>query len=209
MNVIGLSPFGGFELYHRSLRTLADLCSDVIIRMDLRRGLPLSELPKGPKWHLFPAKQKWDRGGYHEELLREVDNLGLQPDVIVALDDDESFNDDETAKRDCARLVAGEGWQCWFGYGKMPNWDFEDLPIYPLSPHVKAFRWRPGLSYLPYVGRDQVASLVGETSIIGEAKIAHWCCWTPELRRQHEAQIREIYAAEIAAGQPVLSECAT
>jgi hypothetical protein len=52
---------------------------------------------------------------------------------------------------------------------------------------MKAYKWREGLTYLPYHGYTRVTNYVDEACHWqAETQILHYSHWTPELRASHK-----------------------
>ena len=191
---------GRFELWKQCLVSLAGMCDEVVIRLD---G-PAAEGEEfhnaiytmcGHKIHSIGfAKNAWNRWNWRESMLREVDKL--EPEIVLCPDQDEmfklSFRDGEGIMDDIEALRASDKQGLMFSYhSPMPTCDGApalppDAPYatYPGAPHMKAFKWQPGLSYKDYTGFARVTNYAHpKHHLAANSKIMHYCCWTEAMRK--------------------------
>jgi len=68
--------------------------------------------------------------------------------------------------------------------------DGRHVEPYPALPHMRAFKWRPGLSFYPYHGRGQAFPYVTEeTQMKARNKIRHWCFYTKQMEREKKKMV--------------------
>jgi hypothetical protein len=85
-----------------------------------------------------------------------------------------------------------------FKYEKpMPTRDGHDpLPgqVYPSLPHMKLYKWEEDLSYIPYMGLDQITRYAnGESQCMARTKIRHYCMWNKRMEREKKKWIMREY----------------
>jgi len=185
---IGASTCGGeFPLWRECLTSLCELCDKLIVRWDIRTSSVAvkDEIPGicGDKLaSLIVGVSQWNRFNWRQSMLREIDKIGLKPTLVLAPDQDEQFGDG--IGKDIERLLASGRNALMFRYHMMTA-DNARVPLYPRLPHMKIFRWRPGLTYVPYKGCAQVTTYACvRCQLPAESRMRHYCFYTPELRKR-------------------------
>jgi hypothetical protein len=139
----------------------------------------------GPKFGgLLISATPWRPTNWREEMLRLLDTV--KPSIVLAPDEDEVFG--EGIEDDIETLRRSKHSQMAFEYVvPMPTNDgFDTGPKpYPSKSHVKAFRWKPGLTYLPYKRRARLANYSKTAFVLGKSKILHYAFYTEEMRKTH------------------------
>jgi len=188
MMSIGASTCGGqFPLWGQCLLSLCDLSDKVIVRWDSRNGDPTIkdaaiELCGDKLASLIVGVERWNQFNWRESMLREIDRRQLTPNIVLTPDQDEEFG--SQVKEDLARLEASRYLALMFRY-EMVTADNASVPIYPRMPHMKAFKWQPGLTYRPYRGFAMIRNYVAQKyRLSAVSKMRHYCFYTPELRKQ-------------------------
>ncbi len=186
MMSLGAPTCGGqFPLWAECLASLRDLCDALVIRWDSHTGDPAvrDAVPAicGTKLAaLILGRSRWNRFNWRESMLREADKFA--PGLILTPDQDEQF--EPGIRDDLATLLASDRGALVFRY-RMVTADGAVVPVYPSMPHMKAFKWRPGLSYRPYRGFARIAAYADRRQqLAAGSRILHYCYYTPELRRQ-------------------------
>ena len=184
MMSLGASTCGGqFPLWERCLCSLRDLCDVLVVRWDTHSGDPavrdLVPAICGSKLHtLILGKSKWNRYNWRESMLREVHKV--RPTLVLTPDQDEEFGPE--IRQDLAALLASDRQALVFRY-QMVTIDNAAVPVYPSMPHMKAFRWRPDLTYRPYKSFARVANYADPRHwLAAKSRMRHLCYFTPELR---------------------------
>lgn len=195
MKIAGIMPIGGHPKQEDCLAAMMSRCDIVCVRADTMRCGDLSSMIYTDVDILDLHTDKWDRGDYHEKMLRMLDDV--KPDIVIALDHDEEFEDgiDEEIRDFWASDKKG----MMFTYRRpLPTEDGHDpLPghVYPSLPHMKVYKWKQGLSYTPYAGCDQVTQYANDVHKLWMAntKILHYCMWNKELEEAKKEWVMKEY----------------
>ena len=168
------------------LRIDEDNCSDTFISTVMDENL----FPKVRVANIMPHNfhaQIWREG-----LLRMLDKV--RPDVVIALDDDEIF--DERILREIGAFWKSDKKAMMCSYNPCIPVDGRKLPVYPSRPHMKVFKWSAGLSFNPYKGFAQVTQYANQKRLywMCETKINHFCMFTPDMEKAKRQEIQERYA---------------
>jgi hypothetical protein len=147
---------------------------------------------------IFVSSSKWNAFIWREELIRMLDDV--KPDLVLFPDEDEMFED--AIDVDIKRLMKSGRMQMAFNY-KYPaptidGWKW--YKAYPQNSHVKMFKWREGLTYIPYKKRARLSNYHKFDYKIGISKILHYCFYTPELRKNklwNEGQKKKWFKREM------------
>jgi hypothetical protein len=123
------------------------------------------------------------QGEFRDRALRMLDPV--RPDLVFFPDEDESFPEPEYLVQDLARLLKSRKSQ--LSFTRCNFWDSmetvrKDRWI-PYSPHVKIYKWRPGLSYLPYVGWNCLHTY-GKKKLVAKSAIKHYAYMEREERER-------------------------
>jgi hypothetical protein len=114
-------------------------------------------------------------------MVRMLDDV--KPEIVLVPDEDEEFG--PYLELDIERLRRSKYPQMAFAYEyPMPTedgWNGRDKP-YPSKPHVKAYKWRPGLTYHPYKRRARLSNFGKDDYILGHSRMRHLCFWNEEIR---------------------------
>lgn len=187
---------GRFPLWKQCCNALTNLADETLVLMDQKafeadkRDIKqtVSELQSmcGVDRVLI-REYDWNRWNWREIMLREADLL--QPEIILCPDQDEQFStgfwDDIRRSRESDALGL------MFGYhAPLPTCDGVDpcagapYPTYPGLPHMKAYKWRAGLTYENYTGFARVTNYAEpKHHMAAESKIMHYCAWNEEMRK--------------------------
>jgi len=133
---------------------------------------------------LLLSATPWNATNWREEMLRILDTV--RPRVVLCPDEDEMFGPE--IDEDIDTLLSMKHGQMAFGYqAPMPTKDGVDTgpKPYPSKPHVKAYPWRPGLTYLPYKRRARLANYPKDAFVLGKSKMLHYAFYTEEMRKKH------------------------
>jgi hypothetical protein len=180
---LGCSTTGKpFPLWRDCLASLRDLSDALYLRFDMHTGTQemLEALPGicGDKLKdVYVDNRKWNRWNWREVMIRMLD--AVCPDVVLCPDQDEKFG--EGIHRDLLLLSMVPRKALVFDY-EMRTEDGAAVPKYPRRPHMKAYKWEPGITYIPYRGFANVSNFGKRTRMLAESKIQHFCFWSRELR---------------------------
>jgi len=193
----------------KCLSQLPKICDRIYVLFDCKNGSPelLRELRNNAR-KIFGGKLKkivkhrktWEQGIWHEWCLRILDDE--RPEIVVTVGHDEVLQVNKF-KADLERLRRGDQPSLMLDYGTMPTDDGRKIPyIYPVAAHMKAFRWEPGLSYVPYNGRGQVWQYASPAwQFVGKSKVMHYCMWTKGMQAEKEQWIRSNYNFDKVTGK--------
>jgi hypothetical protein len=112
-------------------------------------------------------------------MLRALDRIC--PDFVLCPDQDEIFDPDGFDDDfDDFKSSGKDGMMFYF---QNPTEDGRDVPEFPTGAHMKAFRWRPGLTYGPdYAGFARVKQYSDSRNhFMASTRIRHYCFYTPEM----------------------------
>lgn len=188
---------GRFPLWRECLTSLTCQCDKVVILLDLR-GLDESKMSASQITkdahniandcgiHVVSEYYHWNRWNWREALLLYVNQF--TPEIVLCPDQDEQYTDG--LEDDLDRLRDSDHSGLMFRYhAPLPTMDGSDpcegapYPTYPGMPHMKAFKWRKGLSYAKYTGFARITNYSApEHHLAAQSEIMHYCCWTPEMR---------------------------
>jgi len=175
-----------FPLWRKSFDALCEICDEVYVRFDFLNGDPeiMRELAKVNPTKV-PAvtvsKDAWTPPDWREECLRMLD--GSDADIVLCPDEDEVFG--PGLLEELEEFYKSDRQGMMFSYeplaardGRVIN---EDQP-YPPEPHMKAFKWKKGLSYFPYHGNAVISAYVSAACRWNaRTKIVHYAAYTPKL----------------------------
>jgi hypothetical protein len=130
---------------------------------------------------MITSDTRWNLWNWREEMLRMLDDV--KPELVLSCDEDEQFG--PGIENDIEFFLQSDSQQMAFEYQyPMPsvdNFEVERGKTFPLTPHVKAFKWHPQLTFQGYKGRCRLTSLHG--CYLGRSKMLHYCWYNEEVRR--------------------------
>jgi len=184
--IVGLMALCRFPYYERCLRNLLELVDKVYLRFDGITGdrKIYDSLPGicGNKLgDIYISSSAWNAFIWREELLRMLDSV--KPELVLFPDEDECFGPD--IKEDIRRFRKSDKQQLAFNYKyPAPTIDeWKHKKPYPSEPHIKAYKWKEGLTYIPYKKRASLSNYGKFNYKLAKSKILHYCFYTPELRK--------------------------
>ena len=190
MRVAGLIALWRFPMWEQTLTQLLMLCDKVFVRFDERDG-DMSIPPKaislmGDQYGaFFISDDKWTKAGWREDLLRSIDDY--KPDLVLFPDEDEMYGDGITD--DLAGFYSSDKAYMMFEYETpLPTDDgriVNNGKPYPGLPHMKAFKWKLGLTYHPYPTLARLASYGKDDAYSASTKMLHYCFYTKEEEDRH------------------------
>lgn len=208
MKVAGLIWLYDFPLWRTSLLNMLRVCDEVYVWFDGKhgdteilagvtadarcfdkiKGVLVSDLEWGTADKLGP---------FHDEALRMLD--GVKPDIVALWSQDETYGDVDLYKQDLVDLFHSDkdalmvhcDYPMPVDHGEPP---FRGRP-YPPCPHMRAYKWKPGLTYIPYQGYCRVTNYADpKHHMMAKAKYTHWCMFTKEMRDSKLAWLKKYYA---------------
>jgi hypothetical protein len=128
------------------------------------------------------------QGEFRDRALRMLDSV--RPELVFFPDEDESLPEPEHLVRDLERLWRSRKSQ--LAFKRCNFWDSMDTvrkdKWIPYSPHVKIYKWRPGLSYLPYAGWNCLQTY-GTKKLVARSVIKHYAYMEREERERRFHQL--------------------
>ncbi|MCP4651130.1 MAG: hypothetical protein GY853_13775 [PVC group bacterium] len=191
-----------FPLWKQCLKSLASHVDELYLRFDMRTGdkniLPeIESCCDGKLKKLIKSDIVWDNHNWKEELLRILDSV--HPRVVLFPDEDEEF--DSGIEKDIKNFMDSDCKEMIFdfktilpkGITKAPS---EDGRVYPFTKHVKVFKWRPGLTYIPYKNRGRLFTYLDNPQYEAKSKITHYHFYTMELYNKWKDRLRNRFKLE-------------
>jgi glycosyltransferase involved in cell wall biosynthesis len=172
-----------FPLWKRCLASLAQRCDKLYVRVDLNHlgGVTLDEIRSAAGERLcgiMASTEGWNRWNWREDLLRMLDRADC--DIVLCPDQDEEFGEEFDADLKAFYVSGKDGMMIDF---VCPTDDGSAVEKYPGKPHMKAFRWRKGLTYRNYQGFARLTDYASAAHHWQAAsKLTHLCFLTPEMR---------------------------
>lgn len=184
--IVGMMALCRFPYYERCLCDLLGLVDKVYLRFDGVVGDKeiLEKAPEicgGKLGEIFVSSSEWNAFVWREELLRKLDSV--KPEIVLFPDEDESFG--EGIEEDIRRFKKSGKQQLAFNYQHpAPTVDgWSHKKPYPSEPHIKCYKWKKDLTYIPYQKRASLSNYGKFSFKMAKSKILHYCFYTPELRK--------------------------
>lgn len=197
MKIAGVMAIANSPVWLKCLIALYPLCDVICLRFDLNmwRGehWRVMKLPKVRE--VYFTKKKWNRWNWREDCL-EMSNR-LKPDIVLTPDQDEIFLDG--VEKEFQAFWKSNRKAMMFSYhSPMPSENRHDPlngKVYPSLRHMKAFKWKPGLTYFPYQGRGQISQYAHDGKLHWQAKtqILHYCMYDRESERLKKKWVMKEY----------------
>jgi len=192
----------------KCLSELHHVCDGIYILFDMVNGSSsllqtlrrkAKGIFKGKLKKIIEHKQDWKIGHWHEPCIRALDEV--RPGIVITAGHDEVFQT-EKFKAELRHMWEGGLPALMLNYGPMPTDDGRKIPyIYPAASHMKAFKWRPNMSYIPYNGRGQINPYADpRIQMTGKSKVIHYCMWTKEMQVEKEQWLRSNYNFDKVTG---------
>lgn len=193
----------------RCLRTFPSVCDEIYIQFDMFTGTQefLQYLKRNTKSifggklkKIEVGKEKWSIGKWHEDSLNMI--KGVKGSLVFTPGHDETYQN-KILVLDMKKLWMSGLKALMCPYVDMPTDDGRKIPfVYPAEPHMKVFKWQPGLTYVPYSGRGQIAQYAHpNVQMISNSGISHWCFYTKEMEEEKTEWIKQRYDFLHATGQ--------
>ena len=187
VRVVAVVAMSSFPFWRERLEALKSVCDEIYVRFDGVQGDPemLRELQAaaGDKLkHVRVSDEPWKPPMWREDGLRLLDDV--KPDIVLCPDEDEEFGDGFLAE--LRTFWQSDKLGMMLEYEPLVTHDgkiINDGAPYPPEPHMKAYKWRAGLSYWPWHRGGGVMSQYFNPSCQWRAKtrLRHYCCYTPGL----------------------------
>ena len=189
MRVAAIVAMSNFPYWWHTIKCLSRQIDDLYVRYDSTCGDPeilrfIDDVSGGKLKALVVATDPWRCPEWREEGLRMLDDVPpeLIPDIVLAPDQDEVFGDG--LAEDLNRLMVSKESGLMFSYEPLESDDGRlinrGIP-YPPDPHMKAFKYKRGLSYFPYHG-DARIGVYHNDWIMAQSKIKHYAAWTQAMQ---------------------------
>ena len=202
MNIAGTMSVGPYHpMFEHCLEAMSKYCEKVFVRIDMVRASDdLYNMIRSKPYvgSIDCVYDQWNGGPkYREDCLRMLDSV--RPSVVVALDYDEEFEPEFV--EELYRFIASDK-QAMMCLPSVPMpTDDGHTPIngrrYPSLPHMKVYKWKSGLSYYPYIGRDQIYEYASISGYEGQWKAGshyrHYCFWTKDMEREKSEWVLKTY----------------
>ena len=190
IKVVGQMAICKHPMWKTCLTELCKHVDEVYIRFDLkfRKYQILSHIPIvcGSKLKSIVCYNvEWNKFNWREDLIRMLDNA--KPDIVLSLDEDEIF--ENTIDSDIINFHKSEKCAAMFNYyAPMPTKDGSiilDGKPYPSSRHMKMFKWKAGLTYLPYKGNAKLSNYENpQTWYLSDTKIKHYSLYDERIYKK-------------------------
>jgi hypothetical protein len=123
------------------------------------------------------------QGEFRDKCLRMIDEV--EPQLVFFPDEDESLPEPEYLVRDLARFLKSRKRQ--LAFRRCNFWDSMDTvrkdKWIQFSPHTKIFKWEPNITYLPYIGWNNVSSY-GKKRMVAKSAYKHYAYLEKEERER-------------------------
>ena len=186
IKIVGMIALSKFPMWKQTVDQMMKLCDKIVVRFDALNGDPeivrQIETYMGDKLGECRIEKGW-RGGapWREECLEMVNKY--QPDIVICPDEDELFADGIEEELKAFYYSDKDGMM--FDYNPLVSDDrriINNGKPYPDEPHMKAFRWKQGLSYFPYHRNAIIAKYVNPSvHWKTKTKINHYCAYTLDM----------------------------
>jgi hypothetical protein len=115
---------------------------------------------------------KWNQGLQRENSIRMLDNV--KPDIVLFPDSDETLP--KNFEVILNKFIKSDLNTLWFGllyYWNHPNVIRRD-GRWKSVHHVRAYRWKPNITYIPYIGYTNPTTYKDEKKFNSPKGMNHW-----------------------------------
>jgi len=199
MKIVGQIAVSKFPMFENTLRKLSENVDEIYLRFDNNNGdksllKNLDSISNNKVKDILYSNQVWDTSSWREEMLRMLDSV--KPNLVLSVDQDEIFED--SIKTEMLDFYNSDKLGMMFSYIEpMPTDDGSIIlggKAYPLHPHMKAYKWKPGLTYLPYYGNAKIRSYSSPRDwYMAKTKIYHYSLYKKEWRVEKESFIKKFW----------------
>ena len=153
----------------------------------VKKVVRYEEISIDREWQVMEWRE--NQAGFRDRLLRMADDSG--PDLMLFPDEDESFPEPDILVQDLKRFLRSRKQQ--LAFKRCNFWDSmntvrKDKWIY-YGPHVKVYKWQPGLSYIPYSGFNRVATY-GKDRLVSRSVMKHYAYME---KSERERRYKDLY----------------
>jgi hypothetical protein len=218
-NEFGIQKIAGLMMLHYfkwpwCLEQLADYVDEIYLHLhytpEFRQEWPMS-CPKVKGYTIFEHEKELTRvenrkigllGQLREGSIRLLDEV--EPDLVFFPDEDEAFGEPHLLVKDLRRLMGSKTRQ--LAFKRCNFWDSMDTvrkdrwSFY--RPHVKVYKWQPGLTYLPYRGFNRVTNY-GNRKMVARTVIKHYAFME---REERERRYRTLFKGQEGKYKKLLKE---
>lgn len=185
MKIIGQMALCNFPLWKKCLISLKNKVDNLYLRFDLLNGnkdiiKDIISVSENKLKHLLISNNEWNNSTmvWREEMFRLLDIV--KPDVVIMADEDEEF--ENTLNEEILQFFKSDKLGMMFDYYEpMPTKDNIFIVKYPIGSHMKVIKWKPNLSYIPYLSRLRIYPDQKDWWL-SKTKIIHYSHYTKELR---------------------------
>ena len=158
--------------------------------------------------------QRWNQGLVRDNTIRMLDNAN--PDIVLFLDDDETLPDIYDFPGQLEQFMSNEDYRTWWWrllYLHGDKYHFRNDGLYKSIHHVRAYKWEPGITYLPkypgYACPRNFAKLDKKARFNADRPMLHWGYMNEDdrLRKYKRGNCRqcdEEYRKEVDKGMLIL-----
>jgi hypothetical protein len=216
----GIGKIAGLMMLHYfkwpwCLESLADYVDEIYIHLHATPSFPKVHWPlrvaKVSRCLVLEHEREMTRienrkiglmGTLRERTLRMLDEV--KPDLVFFPDEDEAYGEPDLVARDLHRLIRSGKKQ--LAFHRCNFWDSmhmvrKDKWAY-YRPHVKVYRWQPGLTYLPYAGFNRLTNY-GRRKVVARTVIKHYAFLE---KSERERRYRELLKGQEDKYAKLLSE---
>lgn len=143
-----------------------------------------------PVYHMISEKGTGSSQIFLEEMMRHFDDI--KPDYVFQMDTDECYpgNFGESFWWEFEQFKIGNYDYMMFDY-EMATYDGRTVPLAPLKPHVRVYRWQENISFTENYKGFNIPNLpfkkYGEhKKYHAKCKMIHYWAFTPELQKFKE-----------------------
>jgi hypothetical protein len=167
------------------LADLAKRVDAVYLRWDALVGDPVifreaESVCDGKLKQIMVSRTRWNPYNWREDMLRMLDKV--KPRLVLVPDEDEMFG--KGFGQDLKRFVKSDLPQLAFRYDNPTEDGWKWYKALPYKPHVKVFKWRSGLTFIPYRKRARLHNYGPKSYMLAKSRIQHYCFYTPEIRAE-------------------------
>ena len=191
MKVVGQMAIYNFPLWEKCLLSLSSKVDELYLRFDTLRGnveiLEKIKKSNNPKIkNILESNVFWNKFNWREEMIRMLDDV--KPDIVIVIDEDEAF--EESIKDEIIDFYKSDKLAMMVDYAvPMPTDDKSLVSKYPGKSHMKVYKWKPGLTYVPYRSFARVTNYCDPSYYwFSKSKLLHYCYFNKEIRKMRKIE---------------------
>lgn len=185
MKIVGQMTLCNFPLWEKCLSSLSFYVDELYLRFDTLRGdLKILEMLRKTNnckiKKILESNVFWNKFNWREEMIRMLDDV--KPDIVISIDEDEEFED--TIKDEITEFYKSDKVAMMIDYvDPMPTEDKVIVPKYPGKPHMKLYKWKSGLTYVPYRSFARVTNYCDSSYYwFSKTRLLHYCYFNESIR---------------------------